>query len=141
MARLLPQSLERTMETPAQVQIALKLLWGSFALGLVHVVSLALFDESSWESAAFLITIVAVTSAAYAALIVYAGKRHNWARVVLLLAAIASVALFLFPADEPEPLWSTALILVSSLLEIAAMFWLFSRVGNEWYREGPQSAF
>ena len=118
----------------------MKLLWASFALGFVHVFLLVLFDQDSRESAAFLLVFVGVASAAYATLIVYARRCQNWARTALLVVTAVSAVFLLIPGDEPEPLWSTGLTIVSSLLEIPAVFWLFSGAGAAWYREGAQSA-
>ena len=70
-----------------------------------------------------------------------ASRRRNWARVVLLVLALLFVAsvllsLVMWPAEwDAEDLWSSATSGAYAIMEIIAMYWLFTGAGAKWYAE------
>lgn len=110
------------------------MLWVAFGLTLVEsIVTLATLDHADFELwmgglflGAFLLN---------AGVIYFASQRHNWARILLLIFTVAVIASYLaFPTDlVTEAWWSIATIVVTTIMEVVALLWLFSGPGARWY--------
>lgn len=126
------------MDTPTQVQRAILLLWISLGLGALDtVLGTVLSEPDPGESRyEFLLFSIGVLSLG-ALFIHFASRRRNWARIVLLIVAVVTdIAYIMVPSDStPDPTWSVLLMVVSSVLEIIALYWLFFGEGRRWYAE------
>ena len=62
-------------------------------------------------------------------------RQRNWARIVSLMVAVITTALWVaWPEARPEQ-WSEAITVVASVvLEAAALSLLFSGAGGAWFR-------
>jgi hypothetical protein len=132
------RSLERTKmasETPLQVSRAVRLLW--LSLGLATLSTIAEWPLMTPEDRAFELWIgitVAVVTVLQAALIFFASRRRNWARISLLVVLLLGAATFVFFPGEDEPWWYWMSVVSSFVLDGIAIFWLFSGVAAEWFR-------
>ena len=123
-------------DTPPQVRKAIALLWMTQLLGAVDMV-LTLMDpdpELAGDIGFFIVLSVIVLFALYATFITFAAKRKNWARITLLvLAIVTTTAYVLMPSEPQDPWWTAAISWLTAILEIVAMFWLFTGAGARWY--------
>ncbi len=121
---------------PPQVRQAITLLWTAQLLGVVDIV-LTLMDpdlDLAGHTGFFLVISVIVLFALYAALIIFAAKRKNWARITLLVLTIVTTTAFVWmPSEALDPWWTVALSWLISILEIVALFWMFTGAGARWY--------
>jgi len=128
------------MEMPRQVRRALVLLWISLAAGLVlsivETVPLESEGDPAWEWIFW--GVIAIGYGITALLLVFAARRHNWARWVLLALTFLAVAFMLYPWD-----WMTAehyremldpSTAVLFVMDFVGLYWLFSGSGAAWYR-------
>jgi hypothetical protein len=122
-------------DTPPQVRRAIILLWITQLLVVVDAVLTMVYPEPDMAGeSAFLVVLFVIVLGLYATLITFAARRKNWARITLLVFAVISViGYFLLPSEIPAPWWTEANIWLSSILEIVALFWLFSGAGARWY--------
>jgi hypothetical protein len=121
---------------PAQVRKAFVLLWIAFTVSLADSVLTQLFVESIDNNVAIAmwsLTVVAFAAGAY--FIYSASRRRNWARVVLLVITLATIAAYAaWPVNWTEqPWWSATVAAVCLLAEVVALYWLFSGDGRKWY--------
>ena len=121
--------------TPPQVRQAIILLWITQLLVVIDAVLTMIYPEPDVAGeTAFLVVIFVIILGLYATLIIFASRRKNWARITLLVFAVISTAgYFLLPSETPAPWWTEANIWLSSILEVVAMYWLFSVDGARWY--------
>jgi hypothetical protein len=70
-----------------------------------------------------------------AAAIYYSARGKRWARGVLLAFTALSVLVYLaIPSVfENDPWWATATGLVSTSMEVVALFWLFTGASVAWF--------
>jgi hypothetical protein len=122
-------------DTPPQVRQAIILLWITQLLVVIDAGFSMLFPEPDMaDDTGFLVLVFVIVLALYATMITFAARRKNWARIALLGAAVVSAAgYFLLPSDTPAPWWTEANIWLSSILEMIALYWLFSGAGAQWY--------
>ncbi len=122
-------------DTPPQVRQAIILLWITQLLVVVDAGLTLMFpDPDMAGETAFLVIVFLVLLGLYATLITFAARRKNWARITLLVFAVISFAgYFLLPSEIPAPWWTEANIWLSTILEVVAMYWLFSGAGARWY--------
>lgn len=122
-------------DAPPQVRQAIILLWITQLLVVVDAALSMLYPEPDMAGeTAFLVVLFVIVLGLYATLITFASRRKNWARITLLVFAVISIAgYFLLPSETPAPWWTEANILLSSILEIVALYWLFTGVGARWY--------
>lgn len=125
----------RQPDTPRQVRQAIILLWITQVLVVVDAGLTLMFPEPDMAGeTAFLVVLFVVILGLYATLITFAAKRKNWARITLLVFAVISFAgYFLLPSEIPTPWWAEANIWLSTILEVVAMYCLFSGAGARWY--------
>jgi len=85
--------------------------------------------------------ITTVTFAANAAVIWLIGRRRNWARIAMLIVVSAMLPL-LFVGDwrDDASLLDFLLEWLSSILEVLAMYLLFSGDSPPWFRQSGESA-
>lgn len=126
------------MNRPIQVRRAIWLLW---ALLFIHLTSsvLSILEIDSDEEQIplwFSVTMLSVMFIPNAIAIYFANRRHNWARIGLLLFLILSVSaipsLWSLPLGE---FWLPITTdLLTTLMEIVALYWLFTGQGAAWFR-------
>jgi hypothetical protein len=122
-------------DTPPQVRQAIVLLWITQILVVIDAGLTLIFPEPDTAGeTGFLVLVFLIILGLYATLITFAARRKNWARITLLVFAVISIAgYFLLPSETPAPWWTEANILLSSILEIVALYWLFTGAGARWY--------
>jgi hypothetical protein len=122
-------------DTPPQVRQAIILLWITQLLVVIDAGLTLIFPEPDMAGeTAFLVVLYVIVLGLYAMLITFAARRKNWARITLLVIAVINTAgYFLLPSETPAPWWTEAHIWLSSILEIVALYWLFSGAGTRWY--------
>lgn len=122
-----------------QVQRAVTLLWVSLVLGAIVVlvdIDSILFGEMEgfmwWFPAAVL-----VTYALLGALIVFVSRRHNWARILLLVLTVMGTILVLVPWPGIDDNYWTISNATSEIgflvLDGVALLWLFTGEGGAWF--------
>lgn len=122
-------------DTPTTVRRAVYLLWASLIIGLLT--SAPEFVKAGPDESAIATGIILAFSFGLPGLIIlFIQRGHNWARIVMLLMTIAGLTFVLWwPFEgEPEPLWSTALNVVITAMDIAAIYLLFTAPSNQWFR-------
>ncbi|HYW56200.1 MAG TPA: hypothetical protein VE934_04525 [Polaromonas sp.] len=122
-------------ETPPQVRQAIILLWVAQIVVVIDAVLTLINPEPDMAGeTGFLVFLFLIVLAVYATLITFAARRKNWARIALLISVIStSAGYFLLPSETPDPWWTEANFWLSSILELLAMYWLFSGAGARWY--------
>jgi hypothetical protein len=129
-------------KAPTQVQRAIVLLWASFALGTLDAVlnwepldpTLGEFEVIMWA--------ILVGSVLFAAVLIYfVSRRHNWARILLLVLTVIGLAMYVVypPELSIEPVWSIVVTVGITVMDIVAIYWLFSGSGAKWY-SSPKTA-
>jgi hypothetical protein len=126
-------------DAPPQVRQAIILLWITQLLVVIDAGLTLIFPEpDTGGETGFLALVFLIILGLYATLITFAARRKNWARITLLIfALISTLGYFLLPSDIPAPWWTEANIWLSSILEVVAMYWLFSGAGARWYAGKP----
>ena len=125
---------------PAQVRKAVILLWLTL---LISVVITAIeLDWAAWrDESAWLFWLMFVVGYGIAAIpIVFVARRHNWARILLLLLTIGGWAtVYLWSYDDSW--WSQASDVAFVTLDIVALYWLFTGSGAAWFVKRKEGAF
>ena len=125
---------------PRQVTFAVGLLWVSFGLGFpLSYLAAARAPDIGFHPVLLLFTFAMLVLAAALNVLVYKGR--NWARIIVLLLVLVA-GLFLFvPSEEPTPpgMLEQALNILSFVLELIAIYLLFSWPGALWFRPREQT--
>jgi hypothetical protein len=123
---------------PDAVRNGVALLWASLVLTTVDTLVSGSFGAEDGVDLAFGAIYVA-TVAVNAWVIHSAFRRRNWARIILLIIIVAVISLSFFwpPEIGVDPWWSILLLGAATLADAVAMFCLFSRKANRWYRGLP----
>ena len=119
------------------------LLWVSFIVAIiVGVAELPSFElPEEMEFRGFMYWVFVVTFAISAGLIVFISRRHNWARIGLLLLTIAGgVATILVPPDNAS-IREWVVEIGCTAAELLALYWLFTGEGATWFSKRPKGAF
>lgn len=119
-------------DQPPQVQRAVLLLWAAWFLGIGS--AFISMSGEAWEFWA----VMAVVFAFNAFLIYRTSRKGRWARVFLLLLTAATLALTIYPLDEPVDYswWEWVEVVGVLALEVVAMYWLFTGEGARWFARG-----
>ena len=122
---------------------AVALMWASIALGIVFAIpaweplppELQEYEFFGWIA-------MCVGFAIPVALILFVSRQRNWARIALLLLTVAGLALSVaFWDEEPaEPLWSKLSTIFLTMLDLVALYWLFSRPASQWFKARKMEA-
>lgn len=120
---------------PRQVQVAVGLLWLSLALGIPEA-ALGTRQPDEGGMGAVLVVIMLLVFGLVAVLNVKVYQGRNWARIVALLFTVLSVLMMLFPPDESQPQGPLlqGLYLFDVLIEVVAMYLVFSKPGSLWFK-------
>jgi hypothetical protein len=120
---------------PRQVQVAAALLWLSLILGIPEgMLSVRQFDEAGMGAAFAVVMLPLFGLFGFVTVKIYQGM--NWARIVMLVLTALSVLMMLFPSTESRaegPLLQ-GLYLLDVLIEVVAMYLVFSKPGSLWFR-------
>jgi hypothetical protein len=120
---------------PAQVRNAFVLLWAAFAISLADGIIQLLVEPPDNEVAIEMWAFTVVAFAASAYFIYSASRRRNWARIVLFLITLVTIAAYVaWPVNWTEqPWWSAAVAAMCALAEVIALYWLFIGDGRQWF--------
>ncbi|WP_432478833.1 hypothetical protein [Nocardioides sp. GXQ0305] len=136
---------------PTSVDTAVKLIWATIVLSLVSAVVTfvlidTLIDQQLEASGVTLdegsIRSIVLASAVFglvisvgitALLAIFIGKGHNWARIVYTVLVAIGVLLSLFGIGS-QPVLLLVLGLLSAVLSIAAVVFLFRSDANAWFK-------
>ncbi len=122
-------------ERPRQVSTALRLLWTSLGLGLVTS-ALDWSYVGAVASAGFTVAVLLVVLGLTAFLIVKMGAGRNWARITFLVLFLAGAAPYVpnLIAMYGRSLLTGTVSLLQLVLQIVALYLLFTRPGADWFR-------
>ena len=126
-------------EPPSQVRKAVVLLWVSLILGILGTfVQWEPLGPDLEEIRVSMWGVMAFSIGAPAVLIYFISRRQNWARILTLVLTIGGIAAyFLFPMDPPEPWTSLVMTEGVTVLDLVALYWLFSGAGAKWFTSSP----
>jgi hypothetical protein len=120
---------------PRQVLVAVALLWLSLVLGIPEaVLSNQPIDGGGLGVVLVVITLLLFGLIGFLNIKVYQGR--NWARIAMLVLTVLSVVMMLFLPDEVRaegPLLQ-GFYLFDTLIEVVAMYLVFSKPGSLWFR-------
>lgn len=120
---------------PRQVLIAVALLWLSLVLGIPEAVLSSRQVEGGAAGAAVAVVMLVIFGLfGFVTVKVYQGR--NWARIVMLVLTALSVLAMLFPSDESNAQGPglQGLYLFDVLIEVVAMYLVFSKPGSLWFK-------
>ena len=121
------------------------LRWLSVLVGVLQTGLGLVFPEPEFEEfAGFLAGFLLIFSAIYMLVVFYASRRRNWARYFLLAWLVLGTGVYVFFLGDQPFSWRDDLPnIICSVLEVAALYWLFTGAGQQWYRANPrgQGAF
>jgi hypothetical protein len=120
-------------DAPAQVRKAFMLLGASVAIGIAQAiyetVALPVIESYVLVTLALMLSI----QTAYAVVVYLAARRRNWARYVLLVWAVGGLLAYVgFVGRSPSA--GDIVLYASMLIELLALYWLFTSPGRLWYR-------
>ena len=120
---------------PRPIQLAVTLLWVSFALSLPALALAAARDPAAALHPASLVITIAMVALSVL-LILRIGDGRNWARWLYLALFGIAVALQWLPVDETNPpgYFENALMVAGWLLDAVALWLVFTRPGADWFR-------
>jgi peptidoglycan/LPS O-acetylase OafA/YrhL len=129
---------------PPQVRRAIVLLW----LLLIAAI-LAMLFAFDWttiatdpEMASFIWPFVIGSFIVNAILIYFTGRRHNWARIILLLLTVGGLIVMVVPFDDEPRSWAAwAPDIGFAVLDLIAVYWLFTGAGAAWFSRRNERAF
>jgi len=120
---------------PREVRLAVTLLWVSLALSLPILVLGAMRNPAEALHPVSLLVTAALLGVSVLLIRRIDGGR-NWARWVYLVLAVIAVALQFAPGEETNgPGYvENALSIIGSLLDVVALWLVFTRPGAGWFR-------
>ena len=127
-------------ELPKKVDIAVKLLYGVVALGIVRAVINAI-NHIDVRSIGLVHLGHALVFAVSGYLIYNISKQHNWARIAVLVILIVDIPLTVLPMFDSikhSPL-NNGLGLIQAVIFIAAMMLLYRPESSLWFNNGKSS--
>ena len=119
---------------------AVILLWAALVLAILESVLDPEFATLEGEGTFHYVFWIAVgfSYALNGALIYFAWRRRNWARIALLVLTAGGLALMLYPwSDDYFAGWTPANILSAiafTVMDLVALYWLFTGEARDWYR-------
>ena len=133
------------MDAPREVKVAVFLSWAVVVIETADRLWRISMDSdaTTFYRLGINLRIVTLTSAALVGtFIFFAARRHNWARIALLVSTLGGCCLWcvwLFSAHaSAEYVWSQWLGYGSlTAMELAALILLFQGKGAQWYRSAP----
>jgi hypothetical protein len=122
------------LDAPPQVKRAFALLWLSVLIGVVQAVyetvTLPTVEDYVWVALVLVLGIMAI----YAAIVVLASHRRNWARYALLVWTVGGAFTYFWGLGGESPSRGDMIVFVSLLMDLVALYWLFTAPGKLWYR-------
>lgn len=122
---------------PTRVRRAFVFLWVSFAIALSEAIASEVIAALAGEEVfALMWAFLALAFGAGAYFIYSASLRKNWARLILLAITTMSVLGNVVWASDwiEQPWWSATTFVVCVVMELVALYWLFTEEGTQWYR-------
>jgi hypothetical protein len=125
---------------PAQIKIALALLWAVLIAEAV-IPLIFVFGGSSGRGVADsigLIVLLTKDTFVMMVLLVFVGRRHDWARWVYLVLTVIGIldsfgTVFLVEAPEGSD-WFFLVAQIENLLDIVGLVLLFTGAGAKWFK-------
>ena len=118
------------------------MLWASFALGTLDtVLNWEPLDPTLGEFEVIMGAILVGSVLFEAVPIYFVSRRHNWARILSLVLTVIGLATYVVypPELSIEPVWSIVVIVGITVMDVVAIYWLFSGCGAKWY-SSPKTA-
>jgi hypothetical protein len=131
---------------PAQVRRAVILLW---TVLLISIVAMPLeFDWAAWQAEPawkdepmWIFWLIFVAGYGISAIPIYfVARRHNWARIFLLLLTVGGIGAMLYVWPYADSWWSQASDVAFLMLDIVALYWLFTGSGAAWFAKRQEGA-
>lgn len=132
------QTVQHQISRPEAVGVALKLLYVTFGIGVVRgfTVAEAFIDKRTAASGGAMLAVVSVL--VIMCLCIYkTGKGRNWARIISLALAVISTPFSVFKNLQNltiDPVFGIFGV-GQAIFVIAALFILFQKSSNDWFRE------
>jgi len=120
---------------PAKVDLAVKLLYGVVAIGVIRaIINIVNHIEVRSIGMTHFIHGLAFLLSGY--LIYQVGKQQNWARITLLLILIIEIPFSILPMFDSiaHSLLNNGLGLVQALLFVTAMVLLYRPEAHDWFK-------
>jgi hypothetical protein len=121
-------------DAPPQLRRAISLLWLSVLIGVVEAVydtlTLPVVEDYALGALALILAIIAI----YAAVVFLVSRRRNWARYVLLVWTVGGALTYLIILGGELPSRGDDITFLSMLMELVALYWLFTAPGKLWFR-------
>lgn len=136
-----PDTAEVIAQKPAQIVMATRLLWFTLALGVVNS-ALEWQFLTSTTSVGLLVSTQLLTFAVVAWLTIMISRGRNWARITFLIMSIIGlpVVFMQFQAMFARSPISGAISVLQLLLQIGALYLMFSEPGRRWFRRAKPVA-
>jgi hypothetical protein len=122
------------LDAPPQIRRAFALLWLSVLIGVVQAVYETLTLPTVEGYVLVALALVLAIMAIYAAIVLLASYRRNWARYALLVWTVGGAFTYLASLGGDLPSRGDVIIFVSLLMDLVALYWLFTAPGKLWYR-------
>jgi len=118
---------------PAQVRRAVIVLWVSLLISLITMP--IEMDWTAWagEPVWLIVAVFALGYGISAIPIVFVARRHNWARIVLLLLTVLGAGVTIYMWEYFESSWQRTQDVAYLAIDIAAVYWLFTGPGAAWF--------
>jgi hypothetical protein len=132
-------ALAGTADTPpASVRLAVTFLWCGLALGVATIVITDILLRYDQHPAKWIPAFVAlfVIAGVYVAIVIGIAQGRNWVRILmLLLVFFGAVDAVVRPAVwRSLPTWRAAEYFLQLLIDGIAVYFIFSRDANPWFR-------
>jgi hypothetical protein len=128
------------VDRPIQVTRAVALLWLALAIGTLGAIPAYVepLPPDSEVPAWSLWLLLGFATGLWAILTYLISRRHNWARITTLIFTIFSVGGYVFAISDREflfsqPPYSIAIEILTALMTLVALFWLFTGRGAAWF--------
>lgn len=129
---------ESAIARPADHVRAMKLLWISFVLGTISVVTILTgLPPPVWV---FLLIFIGMTFGLWAWVVVQIGRGRNWARIVYLALVFLSIVTTLYQWRTRVAVYATqpitaVLALTQIFLQLATAYFLITVPTRTWFRQ------
>jgi hypothetical protein len=118
---------------PRQVTWAVQCFWVELALGVPQT-ALQIANGQIRQYIVATLILIGVISASEALVIYKISTRSNWARYVALVCTVLGTMIWISSARAAASSASIALNVIATLLDIAALYLLFTRPGKDWFK-------
>ncbi len=136
----IPNEQNISIEKPSDVTRAVQLLYASIAIGLVSSI-VGIAYEISGSSIVFALVPLILFFGLFAFLVFKISKGRNWARITFLVIFLLGVpfAIPMYTQELRRNFLSGSLSIFIALLDLVAVYLLFRKKSNLWFKASKQS--